>query len=87
MNSWLYLLLALYLATQNSNYHIYSGLFFLSANFPNGLTTQVDEVRLWVTISVIGMDAIISRCMAYKHLSLKPWVAKYFSLQLQALAP
>ena len=41
------------------------------------------EVRLWVAIAEIGTDAIMSMQMAYKHLSLKPWIAKYFDLQLQ----
>ena len=53
----------------------------------NGLTIQeiysglLHKVRLWVTIAEIGTDAINYVQMAYKHLRLKPWVAKYFSLQ------
>ena len=39
-----------------------------------------EGVQLWVVIAEIGMDMQ----MAYKHLSLKPWIAKYFSLKLQS---
>ena len=71
-----------------------SGLFFLTRckffrilqmgsllrKIYSGLLAIHEEVRLWVAIAEIGTDAIMSMQMAY---SLKPWIAKYFSLQLQ----
>ena len=66
---------------------LYSGLFSLGADFP-----EFHELTHYLGKFILG--SIMGRyCknwhgrnyvqMAYKHSSLKPWVAKYFSLQLQ----
>ena len=68
----------------------YSRLFSLGANFPEfhewahssgKFIVGCYKVRMWDAIAEIGMDAIMSRWPI--NLTLKPWVAKYISLQLQ----
>ena len=60
---------------------IYSGLLHHIDNIRAMVVYYLwlHEGRLWVAISEIGMDKIMSRW----PINIKPWVAKYLGLQLQ----